>query len=185
MVPARRKSDPYQLIVGMTGVKLGDAFVQIGCAHGGRLAAVAAKVGLSGRAAVAVPDEASAARARKGAEEAGVLLEIETTSLAQLPFDADSFEFAIVDDTGGLLTAMAVERRVPVLREALRVLRPGGRALVVSALPATGFSALFTRRTAEPLDVQPLLDSGGFTLSRVLGEREGLRFTEAVKKRNL
>ena len=46
-----KKSDPYLLIVGMTGVKMGDRFVQVGCAHGGRMAAVAGKVGLSGRAA--------------------------------------------------------------------------------------------------------------------------------------
>ena len=62
-----KKSDPHLLMVGMTGVKMGDTFVQVGCAHGGRLAAVAAKVGLSGRAAVIAPDESSAARARKAA----------------------------------------------------------------------------------------------------------------------
>ena len=45
-----KRDDPHLLIVGMTGVKMGDRFVQIGCAHGGRLAAVAGKVGLSGRA---------------------------------------------------------------------------------------------------------------------------------------
>ena len=39
-----KKSDPYLLIVGMTGVKRGDRFVQIGCAHGGRLGAIAACV---------------------------------------------------------------------------------------------------------------------------------------------
>src|SRR3954464_4981944 len=61
-----KKSDPHLLIVGMTGVKMGDAFLQIGCADGGRMAAVAAKVGLSGRAAVVTPDEASAGRAPRG-----------------------------------------------------------------------------------------------------------------------
>ena len=50
-----KKDNPYLLIVGMTGVKMGDKFVQVGCAHGGRLAAVASKVGLSGRAAVVAP----------------------------------------------------------------------------------------------------------------------------------
>ena len=75
MIPFKRRDDPYSLVVGMTGVKLGDRVVLIGCAHGGRLAAVAAKVGLSGQALAIVPDEASAARARKGAEQAGVLVE--------------------------------------------------------------------------------------------------------------
>ena len=45
-----KRPDPYLLVVSMTGVKLGDQVLQVGCAHGGRLGAVAAKVGLSGRA---------------------------------------------------------------------------------------------------------------------------------------
>ena len=71
--PAARRDDPYLLVVGMTGVRMGDRIAQVGCAHGGRLAAIAGKVGLSGRAVAVVPDEASAARARKARRGAGVL----------------------------------------------------------------------------------------------------------------
>src|SRR2546427_13284311 len=71
-----KRGDPYVLVVGMTGVKMGDRVVQIGCAHGGRLAAVAGKVGLSGQAVAIVPDAASAARASKGAAQAGVVAEL-------------------------------------------------------------------------------------------------------------
>src|SRR3977135_2376071 len=96
-----KKSDPYLLIVGMTGVKMGDAFVQIGCAHGGRLAAVARKVGLSrrpaGRASVVAPHEAAAARARKAAEDAGVLVEVEVAPPTRLPLADDAFDLAVVD----------------------------------------------------------------------------------------
>src|SRR5262249_10588978 len=93
----RSGDDPHALLVGMTGVKLGDRFVQIGCANGARLAAVAAKVGLSGRAVAVVPDQESAARAQKGASDAGVLVEVETASPRMLPLDADAFDFAVVD----------------------------------------------------------------------------------------
>src|SRR5438067_2391131 len=62
-----KRGEPYALVVGMAGVKMGDRFLQIGCADGGRLAAIAQKVGLSGRAVAVAPDEPSAARARKGA----------------------------------------------------------------------------------------------------------------------
>ena len=62
-----KRDDPHSLVIGMTGVKMGDRVAQIGCAHGGRLGAVAGKVGLSGRAVAIVPDEPSSARARKGA----------------------------------------------------------------------------------------------------------------------
>jgi len=42
-----KRGEPYALVVGMAGVKMGDRFLQIGCADGGRLAAIAQKVGLS------------------------------------------------------------------------------------------------------------------------------------------
>ena len=72
-----KRQDPYLLVVSMTGVKLGDQLLLVGCAHAGRLGAVAAKVGLSGRAVAIAPDESSAARARKGAASAGVRVEVE------------------------------------------------------------------------------------------------------------
>jgi len=34
--PFQRSSDPYMLMVGMTGVKMGDRLAHIGCAHGGQ-----------------------------------------------------------------------------------------------------------------------------------------------------
>lgn len=80
MIPFRRRDDPFMLVVGMTGVKMGDRLAQIGCAHGGRLAALAGKVGLSGRAVAIVPDDRSAGRASKGATDAGVLVEVEIAS---------------------------------------------------------------------------------------------------------
>src|SRR5450432_2832607 len=97
-----KKDNPHLLIVGMTGVKMGDAFVQVGCANGARLAAVAGKVGLSGRAALVAPDESSAARARKAAGDAGVLVEIEIAPPTRLPLADDEFDLAVVDDTAGL-----------------------------------------------------------------------------------
>src|SRR3954466_7314666 len=126
-----KKSDPYLLIVGMTGVKMGDRFIQVGCAHGGRMAAVAAKGGLSGRAVVIAPDDPSAARARKAAEDAGVLVEIEVAPPSRLPIADGEFDLAVVDDTGGVFGNLRAEDRVAAVRELVRVLRPGGRVLIV------------------------------------------------------
>src|SRR5260370_40302601 len=94
-----KRQDPHTLAVSMTGVKMGDQFVQVGCAHGGRLGAIAGQVGLSGRAVVVAPDEASAARARKGAAEAGVLVEVEVASPTRLPIEDGGFDLALIDDT--------------------------------------------------------------------------------------
>ena len=183
-----KKSDPHLLIVGMTGVKMGDAFLQIGCADGGRMAAVAAKVGLSGRAAVVAPDEASAARARKAAEEAGVLVEIEVAPPARLPLDAGVFDLAVVDDTAGLFGTMRAEDRVAAIRELIRVLRPGGRVLVVGAVPRGGLGAVLSRTQSGPPfvasgDASKSLEADGFKSVRTLAEREGLVFVEGIKPR--
>jgi ubiquinone/menaquinone biosynthesis C-methylase UbiE len=181
--PLRRKrDDPYLLVVGMTGVRMGDRLAQIGCAHGGRLAAVAAKVGLTGRAVAIVPDEASAARARKGVEDAGVLVDIEVAPTTRLPVDADAFDLVVVDDTGGLLGAMRAEDRVATVRELLRILRPGGRVVVIGAATRGGLGALFSRASpTPPFDPQPSLAADGFKMVRLLAEREGLIFVEGVK----
>ena len=63
--PFARRSDPHLLAVSMTGVKMGDRVAFVGCAHAGRLAAVAARVGLSGRAVAIVQDERAAGRREK------------------------------------------------------------------------------------------------------------------------
>ena len=109
--PFAKACNPHLLVVGMVGTKMGERFVQIGCAHGGRLGAVAAKVGLSGRAVALVPDEASAARARKGAAQAGMLVEVEVAPLTALPVEDGAFDVAVVDDTGGLVGTMRPDDR--------------------------------------------------------------------------
>jgi ubiquinone/menaquinone biosynthesis C-methylase UbiE len=183
-----KKSDPYLLIVGMTGVKMGDAFVQIGCAHGGRMAAVASKVGLSGRAAVIAPDETSAARARRAAEESGVLVEVEVAPPARLPLADAAFDLAVVDDTAGLFGTMRPENRVASIRELIRVLRAGGRVLVVGAVPRGGLGAVLSRTQNGPPfvasgDATKALEADGFKSVRTLAEREGLIFVEGIKPR--
>jgi ubiquinone/menaquinone biosynthesis C-methylase UbiE len=183
-----KRDNPYLLVVGMTGVKMGDRLVQVGCAHGGRLAALAGKVGLSGRAAVAAPDEPSAARARKGAADAGVLVEVEVAPPTRLPFENDGFDLAVVDDTAGLLGALRPEDRVATIRELVRVLRPGGRAMIIGTAPRGGFGALFTRAQSGPPfvasgDASTALHADGFKSVRTLAEREGLVFIEGIKPR--
>ena len=118
--PFVKGGDPHLLVVGMVGTKMGERFVQIGCAHGGRLGAVAAKVGLSGRAVAITPDEASAERARKGAAQAGMLVEVEVAPMTALPVEDRAFDVAVVDDTGGLLGAMRPEDRGGLVRELFR-----------------------------------------------------------------
>jgi ubiquinone/menaquinone biosynthesis C-methylase UbiE len=184
-----KRDDPYQLVVGMTSVKMGDQFVQIGCAHGGRLAAVAAKVGLTGRAVAVVPDESAAARARKGAADGGVLVEIEVAPPTRLPVTDHAFDLAVVDDTSGVIGALGPEDRASSVGQLLRVLRPGGRVLVIGTAPRSGLGALLSRAPGGPPfaasgGAGQALQAGGFKSVRTLAEREGLVFVEGIKPRN-
>jgi len=188
--PFVRRRESHALLVSMTGVKMGDRVAFIGCANGGRLAAVAAKVGLSGRAVVVAPDESSAARARKGAENAGVLVEVEVTSPTRAPFEDAGFDLAVVDDMGGLFGAMSSDERARSVREIARILRPGGRIVFVGASQATtGVARLLARPPATPSlalsgEANRTLEANGFGTVRTLAEREGQVFVEGIKPRN-
>ena len=147
-----------------------------------------ARSGLSGRAVVVAPDEPSAARARKAAEDAGVLVEVEVAAPTQLPLADDEFDLAVVDDTAGLFGTMRPEGRVAATRELVRVLRGGGRVLVVGAVPRGGLGAVLSRTQSGPPfvasgDATKALEADGFKSVRTLAEREGLVFVEGIKPR--
>jgi ubiquinone/menaquinone biosynthesis C-methylase UbiE len=183
-----KRQDPYQLAVGMTGVKLGDRLTQIGCPDGGRMAAIASKVGLSGRAVVVAPDEYSAVLARKGAANAGVLVEVEVAPPTRLPLENDGTDLVIVDDTAGVVGLLRSEDRAAAMRELLRIVRPGGRVMILGSAPRAGLGGLLHRGTQGPPfalsgDANKSFLNEGFAMVRTLAERDGLVFVEAVKPR--
>jgi ubiquinone/menaquinone biosynthesis C-methylase UbiE len=183
-----KRQNPHQLVVAMTGVKMGDRLLQVGCGNGSRLGAIAAKVGLSGRAVAVVPDEDSAAHARGGAEDAGVLVEVLVGPPRKLPVESGAFDVAVVDDTAGLFGTLRAEDRVAFVRELHRSLREGGRVVVVGTAPRGGLGAVFTRATAGPSfvssgDAAKSLHADGFPAARLLAERDGLAFAEGIKTR--
>ena len=184
-----KRQNPHGLAVSMAGPKMGDRLLHVGCAHGGRLGAVSVKVGLSGRAAAVVPDEASAERARKGGIEAGVLVDVDIAPMSSLPHDNDAFDLVVADDTGGLFGTMRPDDRAAAVREMARVLRPGGRVVMIGAAPRAGIGAILSRSPNLPPfvssgDAVNALEAGGFRSARIIGEREGLAFAEAIKPRH-
>jgi ubiquinone/menaquinone biosynthesis C-methylase UbiE len=182
----RKGGEPHALSVAMTGVRLGDRLLQIGCANPSLLGAISSKVGLSGRACILVADDAMAARARRGAERAGVLLEIDQHAFAPLPYDEAAFDLVVVDGTGRLLQSLPAAERDACLREARRVLGTRGRVVVIDPGAPSGLAALFTRAPRDP-DYQAgggsqgALTAAGFRGVRTLAERNGLLFTEGTK----
>ena len=184
--PARTR-DP--LIITMSGVRMGERVLQIGVNDPRLAGVVAAKVGLSGQAAIAVPDERSAERARHGAVEAGVLLDVHVTPLHTLPFEAEAFDAIIVNGVDGLMAALNADSRERFLRECFRVLRQGGRIIAIEAGRRGGLTALLRpRQTADRTyegggGTSGAFVAAGFKAVRILTEREGCRFTEGLKSK--
>jgi ubiquinone/menaquinone biosynthesis C-methylase UbiE len=181
-----KRQNPHALVVAMTGVKMGDRLLYVGCASGARLGAIAAKVGLSGRAVAVVPDEDAAARATAGAADAGVLVEVLVAPPTALSVDPGTFDVVVVDDTAGLLGSRRAEERVASVRELHRVLRIGGRVVLIGTAPRSGLGALVSRATAGPPfvssgDAVKSLQADGFSTARLLAERDGMAFAEGIK----
>ena len=143
----------------------------------------AAKVGLSGHAAIVVADDRAAAKAHAAAATAGVLVDVQVTPFDSLPFPIDSFDAIVLHAAADAFPSLEDAAGVAMLREGHRVLRTGGRIIVVEGGPRRGVGAWF--RGPQPL-LHPNAAAGalgavGFRAARPLAEREGYRFTEGLK----
>jgi SAM-dependent methyltransferase len=176
-----RKTEPGEpLVVAMTAVRSGDRLLIVGCRATKVIAQLASKPGLAGRAC-AVDDSAErTARAAAAAERAGALLEIETASLSAMPFERDAFDVVVINH---LLPGLEAAHRVAIVTEAARVLRAGGRCVVVQGGRGTGLAGMFSQaRRMEAADVEAVLSSAGFRAVHTIAEREGLVFVEGAKR---
>ena len=163
-----REMDP--LHVSMTGVRMGERFVQIGCHDRALLSGLAAKVGLSGTAAVAALNDHDARNAEAVGKKIGALIEVSDLDDGRAwPYGESQFDMIVVDDTTGGFGNYA--SKATVLSNAYRTVRAGGRIEVIERL-----------RTDGPDDnVQNDLVAAGFKPVRVLAERDGFRFIEGLR----
>ncbi len=182
-----RKSTPRDpLAVEMTAARMGERLLQVGADDRTLPGALAVKVGLSGEAASTVPDAATAALARQAAERAGALMDVHVGLEPPLPYATDHFDLVVCHSQQGLLSARPADARVALLADLRRVLRPGGRILVLEAGQAEGLGRL-TARGGDPESyrsaggAEPALREAGFKPVRLLVEREGIRFFEGLK----
>jgi ubiquinone/menaquinone biosynthesis C-methylase UbiE len=183
-----RKSTPIApLPLTMTGVKMGERLLQIGLDSASLTAALAAKVGMSGNAAHILNKDTDVTRARDAAAKAGAASDVRLVSTYRsFPFDDESFDLIVIHSMHGLLAGMAPYTRVRCLEEAHRVLRQGGRTIVIEPEPRGGLGGLFRTyqvdshyaATGETIGA---LKAEGFKPVRVLADREGYRFIEGMK----
>jgi ubiquinone/menaquinone biosynthesis C-methylase UbiE len=179
-----KKSAPAEpLTVSMPGVKLGDRLLVLGCSDAVLIAQLAVKTGLTGRACAIDEDAARAERAGRTAEREGALVETLAARWSELPLDAAAFDVVVIRD---VLAGLDLHRRAPALAEVLRILRPGGRCIVVEGAARGGLGALLQGRVANAEytssgGAERALSSAGFRAVRTLAERGGLKFVEGVK----
>lgn len=179
----RKASSPHALPIAMTGVRMGDRILQLGCGNGPLMAALAGKVGLSGRACLVVPAGDSLALAHQATERAGVLVEVESWDGSRLPFPDETFNLVVLGQAG----LPASVELVGLLCEARRTLEARGRVVIIDAFgPPPGLFRFLhrpspaegARRSEASLAA---LREAGFGAVRRLAERDGMAFTEALK----
>jgi ubiquinone/menaquinone biosynthesis C-methylase UbiE len=177
-----RKSPQEPLAVTMAGVKLGQRLLGVGTRDPKLIAQLAAKAGLTGRACVVDADEQDLASAAAAIEREGALVEPTRAPYGMWPFDEDSFDVAVVPD---LLPALTPDVRVRCVTELLRVLRPGGRLLVIERAPRGGLvGALMGSTRGAPAyeGAVELLRRFGFAAVRQLSETDGVIYVEGVRR---
>jgi SAM-dependent methyltransferase len=165
----------------MAGVKLGDRFLAVGVRDPGLIAVLAAKAGLTGTACAVDADEDAVTRAAAAIEGDGVLAEVSRAPWGMWPYGDDSFDVALIRD---LLPTLSPDSRSRCVSEVLRVLRPGGRAIVIEPAPRGGFGAILHRMAVDPgyPGAVKALKGEGFAAVRALAERDGVLYVEGIKK---
>ena len=139
--------------------------LDIGGGDGRLVAAVGAPTGLTGRVAAVEPDAAVANKVETSATAIGVLVEVLAAPLDRLPFEDAAFDVAVVP------MPPTVEALGTALTDAWRVVRPGGRAMIVAT----------SKPAPDPAQVLAALGRAGFRAGRLLSEREGLAFFESSR----
>ena len=180
MLKLRKTTPSEPLLISMTAVRLGDRLLIIGCTEPKGVALLATKPGLSGRACAVDEDGDRSAAASTAAQHEGALLEIETAPVTMLPYDPGSFDVVVVNN---LLPLLAEDRRTSCLAEALRVVREGGRCIVMQRGRRGGLAGLLGGGASMPAEeIGTTMTAAGFRAVRTIADRDGLLFVEGGKR---
>lgn len=182
LLPLRRSRQKAVLLpVVMSGVRAGERVMQIGIDDLTIATAIARVPGINGRLAFLVPDERTATFARKAAEEAMAVADIEVSPPLSVPFEPEAFDLVVLHARTGALAALDSDALERLLGDIVRTLRPGGRLVVMTQGTAAGLSAWLTRAAPTLAGVEEALRRAGYRPVRRLADREGYLFTEGLK----
>jgi SAM-dependent methyltransferase len=178
----REGPSPYATSLAMIGAKPGQHVVVFGVGDGGLAAAVALVTGLNGRTLVVDSSADAIQRLDGAAAKAGALVESINGPLTTLPLESGTFDVAVLHHT------MTAADPSAMIAEAARVLRDGGRMLVIEGEGRPGMFGRFRRPSGPGPSlggdaVRDLLEGSGLRAARVLGESDGFVYVEGVKPR--
>lgn len=182
MLKLRKTAPTEPLIVSMTGLRVGDRLLIAGVQDQKAVTLLAVKPGLSGRVCLVDEEETHTSRGAAAAEREGALVEPTTAPLTMLPFDPETFDVVVMNHVMPRLTS---DRAVMAFAEALRVIRPAGRCVVIDAGRRSGLASLLGggHRT-DPADVEQVMKRAQFGGVRLLAERQGLLFIEGARRKS-
>jgi ubiquinone/menaquinone biosynthesis C-methylase UbiE len=175
------------LAVSMSSVRPGERVLQIGVNDPRIVHAIASKVGITGLATIIVPNESSAQKLQASSGDRSSMVEPRVEPLDRLPLEDGVYDVAIIHNMEGLLASLDSPAREQAIRESRRILRPGGRLIVLETGRQSGMRAIFGGGPKrEPQyeaagGTMAVLQSAGFTAVRELGDRDGYRFIEGLR----
>jgi ubiquinone/menaquinone biosynthesis C-methylase UbiE len=170
---------PHQTALAMVGAKPGSTVLLAGGGDPALAAEIALVTGLNGRTLVVDPSIDEPARIEAAAARAGALVEIETAPLTKLPAIDAAFDIAVINELGDPGVT-----REQIVREATRVVRTGGRVVVIEGKKTVGLRKLWgggDRNTVAGDEIIALLGAAGLRATRLLGAADGISYFEGTK----
>jgi ubiquinone/menaquinone biosynthesis C-methylase UbiE len=170
---------PHQTALAMVGAKAGSTVIVVGARDPALTAEIALVTGLNGRTLVVDPSGEERSRIEAAAANAGALVDIETAPLTSLPLADGASDVAVITDLGD------ASSRDQIVREAARVVRPGGRVVVIEGKKTGGLRKLWTGGGSSDAiaadQILAVLSAVGLRATRLLGSAEGISYFEGTK----
>jgi hypothetical protein len=163
----------------MIGAKPGNRIAIVGATDPALCAQLGLVAGLNGQAVVFDEDLDARRRIEAAAATAGTLIEFDQATPGALSANSDHFDVAVLMVP---LAALDTRARAAAVDEAMRVIRPGGRIIVVDGAKRRGLFGLGSRPVRVAADeLLALLAAAGGRAQRQLMDAEGVAFYETRK----
>jgi ubiquinone/menaquinone biosynthesis C-methylase UbiE len=103
-------------------------------------------------------------------------------ALDDLPYDQGSFDLIVLHNRNGQLESLSATQHSRTLAECRRILRSGGRVVVIDRGTPSGLTSIFQSRkdSSHPDATVRALEAAGFRAVRLLGDRDGYCFVEGM-----